>query len=69
MVNELPWVKNVNVTMSAQPAKPIYAGQLPVGLRTISNIVAVSSCKVDFHVLLVLFLTDMWNLSSGPPCF
>lgn len=69
MVNELPWVKTVNVTMSAQPAKPIYAGQLPAGLRTISNIVAVSSCKVDFHVLLVLFLDDMWHLSSGPPCF
>ncbi|KAL6221829.1 hypothetical protein ACLB2K_005222 [Fragaria x ananassa] len=45
VVNELPWVKNVNVTMSAQPAKPLYAGQLPAGLQTISNIVAVSSCK------------------------
>lgn len=45
----LPWVKSVNVTMSAQPAQPIFAGQLPVGLQKISNIVAVSSCKVDFH--------------------
>ncbi|KAK9268595.1 hypothetical protein L1049_000350 [Liquidambar formosana] len=45
VVAMLPWVKNVNVTMSAQPARPIFAGQLPVGLQTISNIVAVSSCK------------------------
>ncbi|KAK9102155.1 hypothetical protein Sjap_019409 [Stephania japonica] len=41
----IPWVKKVNVTMSAQPARPVYAGQLPMGLQTISNIVAVSSCK------------------------
>ncbi|XP_060209784.1 fe-S cluster assembly factor HCF101, chloroplastic [Lycium barbarum] len=45
VIAELPWVKKVNVTMSAQPAKPIYAGQLPAGLQTISNIIAVSSCK------------------------
>ncbi|CAJ2636896.1 unnamed protein product [Trifolium pratense] len=45
VVAALPWVKNVNVTMSAQPAKPLYAEQLPAGLRTISNIIAVSSCK------------------------
>ncbi|KAM1155460.1 hypothetical protein ACFX13_026944 [Malus domestica] len=45
VVNALPWVKNVSVTMSAQPAKPIYAGQLPSGLQMISNIIAVSSCK------------------------
>lgn len=48
MVKLLPWVKNVNVTMSAQPARPVYAGLLPPGLQKISNIVAVSSCKVDF---------------------
>jgi len=46
VVAMLPWVKNVKVTMSAQPARPIYAEQLPAGLQTISNIVAVSSCKV-----------------------
>ncbi|GAU41529.1 hypothetical protein TSUD_140600 [Trifolium subterraneum] len=45
VVAAVPWVKNVNVTMSAQPAKPLYAEQLPVGLQTISNIIAVSSCK------------------------
>ncbi|KAF5945776.1 hypothetical protein HYC85_016004 [Camellia sinensis] len=45
VVAAVPWVKKVNVTMSAQPAKPIFSGQLPPGLQTISNIVAVSSCK------------------------
>ncbi|ESQ36903.1 hypothetical protein EUTSA_v10002483mg [Eutrema salsugineum] len=45
VVAVLPWVKKVNVTMSAQPAKPIFAGQLPPGLSRISSIVAVSSCK------------------------
>ncbi|KHG19668.1 Protein mrp [Gossypium arboreum] len=45
VVARLPWVKKVAVTMSAQPAKPIFAGDLPAGLRRISNIVAVSSCK------------------------
>ncbi|KAA3490131.1 fe-S cluster assembly factor HCF101, chloroplastic [Gossypium australe] len=45
VVARLPWVKKVAVTMSAQPAKPIFAGDLPAGLQRISNIVAVSSCK------------------------
>ncbi|KAL2929337.1 hypothetical protein RDABS01_034748 [Bienertia sinuspersici] len=45
VVLALPWVGNVNVTMSAQPAKPVYAGDLPKCLQTVSNIVAVSSCK------------------------
>ncbi|KAK8486126.1 hypothetical protein V6N12_000952 [Hibiscus sabdariffa] len=45
VVARLPWVKKVNVTMSAQPAKPLFAGELPAGLQRISNIVAVSSCK------------------------
>ncbi|CAL9085404.1 unnamed protein product [Musa acuminata var. zebrina] len=45
VVGALPWVKKVNVTMSAQPAKPVFAGELPKGLQRISNIVAVSSCK------------------------
>ncbi|KAL9261686.1 Fe-S cluster assembly factor HCF101, chloroplastic-like protein [Drosera capensis] len=41
----LPWVKNVQVTMSAQPARPVYADELPMGLQRISNVIAVSSCK------------------------
>ncbi|XP_051114075.1 fe-S cluster assembly factor HCF101, chloroplastic isoform X2 [Andrographis paniculata] len=45
VVAALPWVEKVNVTMSAQPARPVYSGQLPQGLQTISNVVAVSSCK------------------------
>ncbi|KAK9749757.1 hypothetical protein RND81_02G148100 [Saponaria officinalis] len=45
VVSVLPWVKKVNVTMSAQQARPIFAGDLPKGLQTISNIIAVSSCK------------------------
>ncbi|XP_010688160.3 fe-S cluster assembly factor HCF101, chloroplastic [Beta vulgaris subsp. vulgaris] len=45
VVLALPWVTKVNVTMSAQPARPVFAGDLPKGLQTISNIVAVSSCK------------------------
>lgn len=46
VVAALPWVEKVNVTMSAQPARPLFGSQLPAGLQTISNIVAVSSCKV-----------------------
>ncbi|KAF9617262.1 hypothetical protein IFM89_035206 [Coptis chinensis] len=45
VVAMLSWVRDVNVTMSAQPARPVFAEQVPMGLRTISNIVAVSSCK------------------------
>ena len=62
VVAMLPWVKNVKVTMSAQPARPIFAEQLPAGLQTISNIVAVSSCKVNLyggfflhHMLVLLY--------------
>lgn len=51
MVAALPWVKKVDVTMSAQPARPVYADQLPMGLQKISNIVAVSSCKVKTFIL------------------
>lgn len=57
----LPWVKNVNVTMSAQPARPVFAGQLPAGLQTISNIIAVSSCKVRVYTtFFVLKLLAYW---------
>ncbi|GAB2300398.1 hypothetical protein Dimus_034440 [Dionaea muscipula] len=41
----LPWVNNVKVTMSAQTARPVYADELPAGLQTVSNVIAVSSCK------------------------
>lgn len=53
VVANLHWVKNVKVTMSAQPAKPVFTGQLPPGLQTISNIIAVSSCKVGFLIPFV----------------
>ena len=33
--------------MSAQTAQPVYGGELPEGLQKISNIIAVSSCKVS----------------------
>ncbi|CAA3014729.1 fe-S cluster assembly factor HCF101, chloroplastic-like isoform X3 [Olea europaea var. sylvestris] len=45
VVAALPWVKTVSVTMSARPARPVYAGNLPEHLQTISNVIAVSSCK------------------------
>ncbi|KAL9242385.1 hypothetical protein vseg_016390 [Gypsophila vaccaria] len=45
VVSALPWVRKVDVTMSAQQARPVFAGNLPKGLQTISNIIAVSSCK------------------------
>ncbi|KAL3747535.1 hypothetical protein ACJRO7_016343 [Eucalyptus globulus] len=45
VVANLHWVKNVKATMSAQPAKPVFTGELPPGLQMISNIIAVSSCK------------------------
>ncbi|CAI9779924.1 unnamed protein product [Fraxinus pennsylvanica] len=45
VVAALPWVKRVSVTMSARPARPVYAGNLPENLQTISNVIAVSSCK------------------------
>lgn len=56
MVAALPWVKKVNVTMSAQPAKPVFAGELPKGLQKISNIIAVSSCKVMSYMYLQYLL-------------
>ncbi|KAA8523090.1 hypothetical protein F0562_009513 [Nyssa sinensis] len=45
VVAALPWVKKVSVTISAQPARPVFTGQPPAGLLTMSNIVAVSICK------------------------
>lgn len=63
MVEALPWVEKVNVTMSAQPARPVYAGKLPAGLQTISNVVAVSSCKV---ACLKIVLIYPWNNFPAP---
>lgn len=45
LVAAIPWVEKVNVKMSSQPAKTVFAGELPKGLQAISNIIAVSSCK------------------------
>lgn len=42
----ITWVKEVNVQMTAQPAKPIIPDDVPLGLKKVSNIIAVSSCKV-----------------------
>ncbi|CAM6025626.1 unnamed protein product [Sphagnum balticum] len=44
-VSAIPWVKGVSVTMSAQPAAPLVAEDVPKGLKEVSNIIAVSSCK------------------------
>ena len=45
-VGSLPWVKEVQLTMTAQPTKPLMPTDLPRGLSRVSNIIAVSSCKV-----------------------
>lgn len=55
VVAALPWVKKVNVTMSAQPAAPIFSEQLPAGLQKISSIIAVSSCKVYILLNVLIF--------------
>lgn len=44
-VSALAWVKDVSITMSAQPAKPLVADNVPRCLQNVSNIIAVSSCK------------------------
>eukprot|EP01018_Ginkgo_biloba_P021141 Gb_01824 [translate_table: standard] len=49
VVAAIPWVKQVNVTMSAKPAKPVFVEDVPRGLQTVSNIIAVSSCKVCLY--------------------
>ena len=43
-VGELDWVRKVNVTMTAQPARND-APETVEGLRRVSHIIAVSSCK------------------------
>jgi hypothetical protein len=56
-VSAIPWVKGVDVKMTAQPAKPIIADDVPAGLKKVSNIVAVSSCKVAEHAFYLISLS------------
>jgi len=44
-VGELEWVKNVDLTMTAQPVKPLMAEDMPAGLKGVRHVIAVSSCK------------------------
>ena len=42
----LPWVKEVALTMTAQPLKPLTPSSgRPGGLKNVAHIIAVSSCK------------------------
>jgi Mrp family chromosome partitioning ATPase/DUF971 family protein len=46
LVSALPWVKSLNVKMTAQPAKPLTPENgRPQGLSKVQHIIAVSSCK------------------------
>ncbi|KAJ7518551.1 hypothetical protein O6H91_21G073600 [Diphasiastrum complanatum] len=44
-VAAIKWVTKVNVTVSAQPSRPLIADGVPIGLQRVSSIIAVSSCK------------------------
>eukprot|EP00879_Flechtneria_rotunda_P025482 GHRR01027081.1.p1 GENE.GHRR01027081.1~~GHRR01027081.1.p1 ORF type:complete len:541 (+),score=173.42 GHRR01027081.1:208-1830(+) len=45
-VQELPWVSNVEVKLSSQPAKPVTPDNgRPGGLSKVKHVIAVSSCK------------------------
>uniref|UniRef100_A0A803MGD6 MIP18 family-like domain-containing protein n=2 Tax=Chenopodium quinoa TaxID=63459 RepID=A0A803MGD6_CHEQI len=66
VVAALPWVRKVNVTMSAQPAKPVFGGDLPKGLQTISNIVAEPLGKNNKRTWTLKFL---YLLNSRIICF
>ncbi|GAB4816276.1 hypothetical protein N2152v2_003322 [Parachlorella kessleri] len=45
-VGELPWVSSVAVKMDARPPKPLLPDDgRPSGLRSVSHVIAVSSCK------------------------
>ncbi|XP_068667474.1 fe-S cluster assembly factor HCF101, chloroplastic-like [Aristolochia californica] len=63
---ELPWVRTVSMTMSAQSARPVFAGQLPMGLQTISSIKAVSSCGLKLNYIIVLNLNLKLNFNGKP---
>lgn len=61
-VGSITWVKNVIVTLSAQAAKPLVPDSVSKGLQQVSNIIAVSSCKV--HGCFVLLASKYLYLSS-----
>eukprot|EP00240_Pyramimonas_obovata_P012714 CAMPEP_0118923686 /NCGR_PEP_ID=MMETSP1169-20130426/2116_1 /TAXON_ID=36882 /ORGANISM="Pyramimonas obovata, Strain CCMP722" /LENGTH=261 /DNA_ID=CAMNT_0006864703 /DNA_START=98 /DNA_END=880 /DNA_ORIENTATION=+ len=44
-VAQLDWVKEVDLTMTAQPVKPLIADDMPAGLKGVRHVIAVSSCK------------------------
>lgn len=44
LVEALPWVDKAEVTMTAQPMRPV-SDTVPTGLSKVASIVAVSSCK------------------------
>lgn len=67
-VGSLAWVRSVEVTMTAQPPKPLQAEEVPRGLQKVSNIIAVSSCKVCFgHTYGAIVLPALLSLSSWNP--
>ena len=44
-VETLEWVRQVEVTMDAQPPRPLVADDRPPGLQRVAHVIAVSSCK------------------------
>lgn len=44
LVEALPWVDRAEVTMTAQPMRPV-SDTVPTGLSKVASIIAVSSCK------------------------
>ena len=44
-VETLEWVRQVDVTMDAQPPRPLVADDRPPGLQKVAHVIAVSSCK------------------------
>ena len=44
-VSQLAWVKQVDLTMTAQPVKALGATDMPGGLKFVKHVIAVSSCK------------------------
>ena len=44
-VETLEWVRQVDVTMDAQPPRPLVTDDRPPGLQKVAHVIAVSSCK------------------------